>query len=96
MEYNIAPNQLRATAHKIADVIYQKLTGEAGIFASRIAYINKSKGRYALQVPMPMVKIRKRCCHQMSRLFRLHGRQMAARLPMCRLKRKNRLFTYSR
>lgn len=50
MEYNIAPNQLRATAHKIADVIYQKLTGEAGIFASRIAYINKSKGRYALQV----------------------------------------------
>ena len=50
MEYNIAPNQLRITAHKIADVIYQKLTGEAGIFASRIAYINKSKGRYALQV----------------------------------------------
>lgn len=50
MEYNIAPNQLRTTAHKIADVIYQKLTGEAGIFASRIAYINKAKGRYALQV----------------------------------------------
>lgn len=50
MDYNIAPNQLRMTAHKIADVIYQKLTGEAGIFASRIAYINKSKGRYTLQV----------------------------------------------
>lgn len=50
MEYNITPNQLRTTAHKIADVIYQKLTGEAGIFASRIAYINKSKGRYTLQV----------------------------------------------
>lgn len=50
LEYNIAPMQLRATAHKIADVIYQKLTGEAGIFASRIAYINKSKGRYVLQV----------------------------------------------
>ncbi len=50
MEYNIVPNQLRATAHKIADVIYQKLTGEVGIFATRIAYINKSKGRYALQV----------------------------------------------
>lgn len=50
MEYNIAPNQMRATAHKIADVIYQKLTGEGGIFASRIAYINKAKGRYALQV----------------------------------------------
>lgn len=50
MQYNIAPNQLRATAHKIADVIYQKLTGETGIFASRIAYINKSNGRYALRI----------------------------------------------
>lgn len=50
MEYNIAPNQLRLTAHKIADVIYQKLTGEGPIFASRIAYINKTKNRYALQI----------------------------------------------
>ncbi len=50
MQYNIAPNQLRATAHKISDVIYQKLTGESGIFASRIAYINKSNGRYALRI----------------------------------------------
>lgn len=50
MQYNIAPNQLRTTAHKIADVIYQKLTGESGIFASRIAYINKANGRYALRV----------------------------------------------
>ena len=38
MEYTISPNQLRLTAHKIADVIYQKLTGESGIFASRIAF----------------------------------------------------------
>lgn len=50
MEYNIAPNQLRLTAHKIADVIYQKLTGEGPIFASRIAYINKAKGRFTLQI----------------------------------------------
>jgi TolB protein len=50
MQYNIAPNQLRMTAHKIADIIYQKLTGESGIFASRIAYINKANGRYALRV----------------------------------------------
>jgi len=50
MEYNIAPNQLRLTAHKIADVIYQKLTGEGPIFASRIAYINKTKARFSLQV----------------------------------------------
>ena len=50
MDYQIAPSQARATAHKIADVIYQKLTGESGIFASRIAYITKLGKRYALQV----------------------------------------------
>lgn len=50
MQYTIAPNQLRTTAHKIADVIYQKLTGESGIFASRIAYITKANGRYMLKV----------------------------------------------
>jgi TolB protein len=50
MEYQIAPSQTRATAHKIADIIYQKLTGQSGVFASRIAYITKSGKRYALQV----------------------------------------------
>lgn len=50
MEYNITPNQLRLTAHKIADEIYQKLTGEGAIFASRIAYINKVNKRYSLQI----------------------------------------------
>jgi TolB protein len=50
MEYQIAPNQLRSTAHKIADAIYEKLTGEVGIFGTRIAYINKVGKRYTLQV----------------------------------------------
>ncbi len=50
MDYQIAPSQLRSTAHKIADIIYQKLTGESGISASRIAYITKSGRHYALQV----------------------------------------------
>lgn len=50
MQYNIAANQLRGTAHKIADVIYQKLSGESGIFSSRIAYVAKLNGRYALRV----------------------------------------------
>lgn len=50
MEYNIAPNQLRMTAHKIADVIYEKLTGEQGVFATRISYVSKVGPRYSLQV----------------------------------------------
>ena len=48
--YTIAPGQLRATAHKIADVIYEKLTGDAGVFSTRIAYITKQGPRFALQV----------------------------------------------
>lgn len=45
-----APTQLRATAHRIADAIYEKLTGERGIFSTRIAYVVKSTGRYELQI----------------------------------------------
>ena len=34
-------DQLRAIAHRIADAIYEKLTGDAGVFSTRIAYINR-------------------------------------------------------
>ncbi len=34
-------DQLRAIAHRIADMIYAKLTGDAGVFSTRIAYINR-------------------------------------------------------
>ena len=44
------PTQLRATAHRIADAIYEKLTGERGIFSTRIAYVVKSVGRFELQI----------------------------------------------
>ncbi len=42
--------QLRATAHRIADFIYEKLTGEPGVFSTRIAYVVKSPGRYELKI----------------------------------------------
>jgi TolB protein len=44
------PAQLRATAHRLADAIYLKLTGERGVFSTRIAYVVKSAGRYELQI----------------------------------------------
>ena len=42
--------QLRATAHRIADFVYEKLTGEPGVFSTRIAYVVKSTGRYELKI----------------------------------------------
>ncbi|MBZ0095861.1 MAG: Tol-Pal system beta propeller repeat protein TolB [Sulfuricella sp.] len=48
--YVIDRAQTRATAHKIADLIYEKLTGDVGVFSTRIAYIVKSGTRYELQV----------------------------------------------
>ena len=44
------PQLLRLTAHKIADDIYQKLTGIPGIFSTRISYVTKSGGEYRLEV----------------------------------------------
>jgi len=48
--YVIAPAQLRATAHRIADVIYEKLTGEKGVFSTKVTYVVKRGTRYELQV----------------------------------------------
>ncbi len=41
---------LRLSAHKIADIVYEKLTGEKSIFSTRITYITKTGSRYNLWV----------------------------------------------
>ncbi len=46
----VPANQLRAFAHRIADIVYEALTGEAGVFSTRIAFVRKQGSRYALQV----------------------------------------------
>lgn len=48
--YSATEGQLRLTAHKIADVIYEKLTGDTGVFATRITYVVKRGTRYELHV----------------------------------------------
>ncbi|WP_092939091.1 Tol-Pal system beta propeller repeat protein TolB [Paracidovorax wautersii] len=46
----ITEGDLRLAAHRIADFVYEKLTGERGVFSTRIAYVTKSGGRYSLWV----------------------------------------------
>ncbi|HSV83337.1 MAG TPA: Tol-Pal system beta propeller repeat protein TolB [Ramlibacter sp.] len=41
---------LRLAAHRVADQIYEKLTGEKGVFSTRIAYVTKAGARYNLWV----------------------------------------------
>jgi TolB protein len=48
--YMTTAAQLRLTAHKIADSIYEKLTGDPGVFTTRITYIVKRGSRYELHV----------------------------------------------
>ncbi|MFN7086541.1 MAG: Tol-Pal system beta propeller repeat protein TolB [Burkholderiales bacterium] len=48
--YFASAAQLRLTAHRIADAIYEKMTGDAGVFATRITYVVKKGSRYELQV----------------------------------------------
>jgi TolB protein len=48
--YTISAAQWRATAHQIADIVYEKLTGTPGAFSSRIAYVQKQGKRYELRV----------------------------------------------
>lgn len=41
---------LRLAAHRIADYIQEKLTGEKGVFSTRIAYVTRGGSRYTLRV----------------------------------------------
>ncbi len=48
--YTVSASELRLTAHKIADIVYEKLTGDIGVFSTKIAYVLKVGSRYELQV----------------------------------------------
>ncbi|MFN0162931.1 MAG: Tol-Pal system beta propeller repeat protein TolB [Burkholderiales bacterium] len=48
--YAMVPTLTRTTAHRLADDIYEKITGEKGFFNTKIAYVKKSGQRFDLIV----------------------------------------------
>ncbi len=48
--YAVVPADARLASHRIADEIYEKLTGERGVFSTRIAYVTKAGWRHTLRV----------------------------------------------
>jgi len=41
---------LRAIAHRIADLVYERLTGSPGVFSTRIVYVNRDRDGFRLVV----------------------------------------------
>jgi TolB protein len=51
LSYTSTAAELRLNAHRISDRIYEKLTGERGVFATRIAYVVQlGRNAYEMQV----------------------------------------------
>lgn len=48
--FAVESGDLRLVAHRMADYVYEKLTGERGVFSSRIAYVTRAGGRHSLWV----------------------------------------------
>ena len=48
--YLFTQDNARAAAHRIADFVYEKLTGEKGVFSTQIAYVVKRGSTYELQI----------------------------------------------
>jgi TolB protein len=46
----VGARDMRAVAHKIADQVFEKLTGVPGVFSTRIAFVAKNGRNFSLQV----------------------------------------------
>ena len=50
LSYPVGATDLRLAAHRIADHVFEKITGVKGVFSTRIAYVTKTGQRYNLWV----------------------------------------------
>ncbi len=48
--YAVPAPDLRLTAHRIADAVYERLTGDKGVFSTRIVYVTRVANRYTLRI----------------------------------------------
>ena len=46
----VDPLDARLAAHRVADFVHEKLTGEKGVFSTRIAYVTKGGARFTLRI----------------------------------------------
>ncbi|MGE3603482.1 MAG: Tol-Pal system beta propeller repeat protein TolB [Lautropia sp.] len=46
----VAESDLRLAAHRVADDVYERLTGLKGVFSTRIAFVSKDGKRYRLNI----------------------------------------------
>ena len=47
---NVPASGLRNAGHRMADFIYEKLTGKRGAFNTRLSYVNQAAGKYQLLI----------------------------------------------
>ena len=89
--YAVPQGDLRLAAHRIADFVYEKLTGEKGVFSTRIAYVTKAG--HALQPVGGRRRRRERAVGaDQPRAHHFAGlvAQRARSWPMCRSNRASR------